>query len=61
MRKMKDMKIFAKVNKQEKIIFNMEYQTCITIRLLRHRFYNDAKFITFRRISPILFRNWSFL
>ena len=28
----------------------MEYQSCITIRLLCHRFYNDAKSIAFRRI-----------
>ena len=55
MRKIKDLKILTKVYKQEKIIFNMEYQTCIAIRLLRHRFYYDAKFI------PILSRNWSFL
>ena len=33
----------------------MEYQTCITIRLLRHRFYNDAKSIAFRQILPILY------
>ena len=39
----------------------MEYRTCITIRLLCHRFYNNAKSIAIRRISPILSRNWSFL
>ena len=31
----------------------MEYQTCITIRLLRHRFYDNAESIAFQRISPI--------
>ena len=25
----------------------MDYQTCITIRLLRHRFYDNAKSIAF--------------
>ena len=31
----------------------MEYQACIAIRLLRHRFNDNAESIAFRRISPI--------
>ena len=40
----KDLKIFTKVKKIQFLIFN---QACITIRLLRHCFYNDAKSIAF--------------